>query len=604
MQEKKFTEHKALLPFLKRIMTYALRYRVWFFSFIGFTILTAIAEALAPLAVVGMFDKVIVPQLEQVRQNNEYIVDYQSIAYYGELYFVLSIIAVIGIFQFIKYAGLIQENVISQLRQDMFEKLQRLQFSYFDRTASGWLLTRISSDTDRVSEVVSWGLVEAVWGTAMIVSCATAMLWYDWRLALVVILSVPVMLLASVHIRKLGLRYSRETRRINSEVTAAFTEHINGVVVTKSTAQEGRVSENFNQLSQKMRDGQYKASFYTAMYMPIVITVGAVATAIVLFWGGEMTMMKPLGISLGVYFAAFEYAKKIYEPITDLTKFYATAQSSLSAGERIFNLLDEPILVYDTEGVVEVEKIKGDIEFHNVSFYYDVKNPVLKDFNLTIPAGQSIALVGATGEGKSTIVNLVARFYEPIEGQILIDGLDYKSMTLNSLRRQLGVVLQTPHLFSGTIRDNLLYGNLSATTEQIEFALQTVGAENFTNRLDEEVGESGEKLSMGERQLLSFARALLAEPRIFIMDEATSSIDTLTEAKIQRGINSILRDRTSIVIAHRLSTIKNCDRILVIKKGQIIEDGSHGDLILLRGHYYRLYTHQLRDERASQYVAN
>ncbi len=603
MQEQKFTEQRALLPFLKRMLTYSLRFKKWLYLFIFFTIITAIAEALMPLAVVELIDKVLTPQLEQYRRNPNYIFDFQPVMRYGLMYFGLAIVAISGIYQFIKYAGLLQENMIAALRQDLFEKLQRLHFGYYDRTASGWLLTRINSDTDRVAEVVSWGLVELVWGLCNVLFCILAMMLYNWQLALMVVFTVPTMILASVKVRQLVLKYSRDTRRLNSEIAAAYTEHINGVSVVKSTAQEDRVSEKFNVLSNQMREAQYRGSLYTALYLPLVVFVGALATAAVLFWGGKMTLALPFGISMGVYFAAFEYCKRIFEPISDITRFYATAQSSLAAGERIFSLLNEPILIKNTEGVVNSDfsahRIEGNIEFQDVSFFYTKETYVLKNFNLKIKAGESVALVGATGEGKSTIASLVARFYEPNEGQILIDGIDYKTLPINTLRRQLGVVLQTPHIFSGTIKENILFGKLDASDAEIAHALKMLGADEFLTRLEEAVGESGERLSMGERQLLSLVRAVLVNPRIFIMDEATSSIDTLTEAKIQRGTVEILRGRTSLIIAHRLSTIKNCDRILVIEKGRVIEDGNHRALMLQRGYYFRLYTNQLRAERVS-----
>ena len=276
--------------------------------------------------------------------------------------------------------------------------------------------------------------------------------------------------------------------------------------------------------------------------------------------------------------------------------FYAQAQGCLSAGERIFSLIDEENFIKEKENIGDYGRIIGDIEFRDLSFYYEKENPVLEDFNLKIKAGQSVALVGATGEGKSTIANLVCRFYEPTEGQLLVDWIDYRERTLYSLRDQLGVVLQTPHLFSGTIRDNIIYGNREATDNELINVLKQTGGEEFIEMLDDKVGEEGKQLSLGQKQLISFARAVLADPRIFIMDEATSSIDTLTEARIQKGIERVLEGRTSIVIAHRLSTIRNCDRILVIKKGKIVEDGSHEMLMQQRGKYFELYTRQLRDE--------
>jgi len=313
-----------------------------------------------------------------------------------------------------------------------------------------------------------------------------------------------------------------------------------------------------------------------------------------------MAITIPPEITVGLLAAFFGYATLIYEPILDISRFYSQAQNCISAGERIFSLLDTQPMIKDKPGADDFAEINGDIEFENVSFHYEKDKPVLRNVNLKIDAGQSVALVGETGGGKSTIINLICRFYEPTGGVLKIDGTDYMDKTIQSLGSKLGVVLQTPHLFSGSIRENIRYGRGDANEEDIVNSLLLIGGDEFINRLDEEAGENGDKLSLGEKQLISFARAVLANPRIFIMDEATSSVDTLTEAKIQNGIQEMIKGRTSIIIAHRLSTIKNCDRILVVKKGSIIEDGNHHDLMLEKGYYYNLYTRQLREQREKE----
>jgi len=492
------------------------------------------------------------------------------------------------------------------LRDEMFKKLQKLSYSFYDKSAMGWLLSRLTSDADRVAELISWGFLDCVWGITMIIITTIIMFFYSWKLALIVFLSLPILFLLSIKIRALILKYSRASRKINSEITASFSEHINGVEVNKITAQEERVSNDFKVLSNNMRSKTFKSTFYTAMYLPIVIFVGAITAIFVINTGGRMALTLPPGITVGVLAAFFGFATRIFEPIMDITRFYASAQNSISAGERIFGLIDEKIEIADSDEAKNIAEIKGDIEFKAVDFEYVEGKPILQNFNLKIEAGQSVALVGATGDGKTTISNLVGRFYEPVKGQVLIDGIDYKNIKLNSLRSKMGVVLQTPHLFKGTVKENIKYGNQTATDEAIIHALKTVGADQFVKRLEEEVGESGNNLSLGEKQLISFARAVLADPSILIMDEATSSVDTFTEMKIQEGIEQLISGRTSIIIAHRLSTIKNCDRILVIQKGNIIEDGNHKQLMQMEGHYFNLYTKQIRnkikEERIEQLV--
>lgn len=604
IEDKQFKTQGALWPFLRRIMGYAYGYKQFFWPFVIAVAFIAACDAVFPLFWMYYLDGTIVPLARKYAQNvasNQMplSIDWATIVTGASLFLLNGIVQVICVYSFIKYAGYIEETVMYDLRRQMFVRLQALPYSFFDRSAAGWLLSRLSSDTPRVTRLISWGFLEFIWGILMIMGSLLAMFIYKWQLALIVTLSIPILALVSIRLRLLILKYSRMARKLNSEITAHYTEHINGVAVNKITAQEDRVGAEFSILTNDMQHASYRAAYYTALYMPLVISIGSVTAAIVLYYGGLMTLLPASTFTVGALAAFFNYAGQIYWPILEISRFYADAQGSLSAGERIFSLIDEEPDIKNTPDAIDFSTLEGDIRFENVCFGYSGEKSVLQNFNLHIPAGQSVALVGATGGGKSTITSLIGRFYEPTNGTIRIDGIDYRTRTLNSLRRQLGVVLQTPHLFSGTLRQNILYGRLTATDEDIKNVLEMISAEHFIPRLDEQVGEGGENLSMGEKQLVSFARALIVNPRIIIMDEATASIDTLTEARLQSGIEQMIQGRTAIIIAHRLSTIKNCDRILLIKHGQIVEDGTHKELMHKKGYYYNLYLRQRQEEVAA-----
>lgn len=604
LRDRQFKTEGSIFPFLKRLFSYSMKYRKWMRGFIAFVLMVAAVEAVTPIIWLNLLDNAVMPLVEQYKpvyaSGNIPDVDLMPLLKYALMILGLGIVLSLSVFMFINFAGKIQEYVMYDIRQDLFKKLQELSFSFYDKSAVGWLMSRITSDTIKVTELISWGFIECIWGFGMIVFCLIAMFIYNVKLALIVTVTIPLLTLVSFKIRKLILKYSRESRRFNSEITASYNEHISGVEVNKSMVQEDRASSEFESLSEKMRVSSYKSAYFTALYTPLVIFGGSIAAAMIIYFGGGMAITIPPEITVGLLAAFFGYATLIYEPILDISKFYSQAQSCISAGERIFSLLDTQPMIKDRLNADDFEEIEGNIDFENVSFHYEKDKPVLDNINLSIKSGQSVALVGETGGGKSTIINLICRFYEPTSGIIKIDGIDYMDKTIQSLGSRLGVVLQTPHLFSGSIRENIRYGREDATEEEIVNSLLLIGGDEFLNRLDEEAGEGGEKLSLGEKQLISFARAVLANPRIFIMDEATSSVDTLTEAKIQSGIHEMIKGRTSIIIAHRLSTIKNCDRILVIKKGKIIEDGSHHDLMMKKGYYYNLYTRQLREQREKE----
>ncbi len=599
LQDKTFEEKRALAPFLKKLFRYSLRYKQWLVPFVVATVAVAIVEALMPLVWLHFIDHLITPEVLAYKEASAAGMPYATNGWafvgYGAVYLALTAILVWGVFVFIKYAGSIQEHILYDMRKDMFNKLQHLSFSYYDKAAMGWLISRITSDTDRVAELISWGLLSLIWGLIMILGCFVAMFIYSWQLGLIVFATIPLLLVFSIKVRMLVLKYSRKARKINSEMTANYNEHVNGIEVNKISVQEERASQGFYKMSKRMKRVSFRAAFYSATYTPLVVMVGSIAAALVIYAGGSYTMAGATGITLGTLAAFFGYARMIFEPILDISRFYALAQNSLSAGERIFSLIEEEIEIKDAAGTSAYHTIKGEVQFDEVDFHYLKDHPILENFNLTIKAGESVALVGPTGEGKSTIASLMCRFYEPVGGSVKIDGIDYRKKTLHSFRNQLGVILQTPHLFSGTVIDNIRYGHQEASEERIKMVLKQIGAEELCERLQEEVGEEGGNLSIGEKQLISFARVIVKDPRILVMDEATSSVDVLVEARIQKGIDRLMQGRTSLIIAHRLSTIKNCDRILVIQKGKVVEEGSHDALMALRGFYYQLYTRQSRN---------
>ncbi len=598
LKEKKFEGKGALWPFLREIFRYSLRYRRWFVPMGLAATGVALVDALFPYLWSRYLDDAVTPLVERGKSGAAGSPDFTPVLLFGLAYLLFMIIQWGGTTVFMWYTGKIRNTVIHDLRRDLFEKLQRLSFSFYDRSAIGWLISRVTNDSERVTEVVSWGMMDVIWGLMMILACFGVMAYYNWQLMLIVLASIPLLLMLSVGMRRRILQYSRESRRVNSEMIAYFNEHVHGIAVNKVSAQEETAAGGFSEMSEDMKRVSYRAHAYSALLSPLVIIIGSATAGLIIYAGGQQ-VLSGAGLTVGMLVAFFTYATLIYGPIHNITNFYATAQGAVSAGERIFSLLREPLAIRDAPGMPDFGDIRGDITFERVTFHYVKDQVVLEDFHLHIRAGESIALVGPTGEGKTTIASLVARFYEPKTGRVLIDGVDYRERTLASLRRQLGIILQTPHVFSGTVLENIRYGDFDATEAEVIATLQMIGAEELAPRLNEPVGEGGGNLSAGEKQLISFARVIVKNPKILIMDEATSSVDTLAEAKIQRGIEKLIRGRTAIIIAHRLSTIRNCDRILVIRQGQIIEEGSHQQLLERQGYYWQLYTRQTREGMTS-----
>lgn len=507
----------------------------------------------------------------------------------------------VNVFGFIYLAGVLGERVRYDLRKKLFNKLQSLSLSYFNNTPLGWIMSRVTSDSERVAQLVTWGFLDITWGVINILTAAFFMFRINWRLASIVFTIIPLLIIVAAQFKRRIIVEYRKVRRINSQITGAYNENITGVRVAKAFSREQQNMEEFEELTDEMYRAGYRAAWLSALFLPGVLLISSLALGSVIWYGGFQVDLGRM--TVGGIQAFISYITFMIWPIQDLARVYAEMQRSIASAERIFSLFDTDPEITDLPGSCPPVSLKADIFFKQVDFYYEPEDIVLQDFSLHVRQGETIALVGPTGGGKSTIVNLLARFFEPQKGRILIGDNDYTQYTQRGLQARIGMVLQTPHLFSGTIEENIRYGNLQATPEDIRRAAQLAGADDFISTLEdgyqEEVGEGGNLLSVGQKQLISLARAILRQPDIFIMDEATSSVDTLTEALIQRGMDHLLEGCTSFVIAHRLSTIKRADRILFIRDGKIVESGTHAELLNSRGAYYRLYTQQFRKELAA-----
>ena len=497
------------------------------------------------------------------------------------------------------------------LKKACFVHLQTLSFSYYNVTPVGYILARVMSDTNKISAITAWDMVDILWALTYVLSAFISMAILDLRLALLVMIIVPIIAVLTTYFQKKILFWNRKVRAINSRLTGAYNEGIMGAKTSKTLVIEDKNTEEFSELTEEMRSASVRAAGLNALYIPLVMLASSAATAIVLVRGGDMVLEH--GMLIGTLSAFTTYAVSIFEPIQQMARVLANIISVQPNIERVMGLLDQKPNIVDSPAVIEKygdsfhpkkenwEEIRGDIEFDDVSFRYpDGEEEVLSHFSLKIPAGTTVAIVGETGAGKSTLVNLACRFFEPTSGRILIDGVDYRERSQLWLHSRLGYVLQNPHLFSGTVMENIRYGRLDATDEEVRAAAKAVSAdtvvEHLENGYDSDVGEGGDKLSTGEKQLVSFARAVLADPAIFVLDEATSSIDTQTEQLIQNATLNLLKGRTSFLIAHRLSTIRQADLILVVKDGKIVEQGKHEELLKKGGYYHDLYSKQFQQE--------
>lgn len=582
MQEE-IHEEKVDIKLWRQILRLSKPYRRYIIYAMLGTVAMAGGDALFPYMTKVAIDRFVVPQTTE------------GISWFALAFVLLIVAQSFNVYVFINMAGKVESGISYTIRQVGFEHLHKLSFSFYDKRAAGWLLARMTSDINRVGEIVSWSLIDLLWGGVAMFFYSIVMFSMNWRLALLTVCVIPILAVASVYFQKQILRSYRNVRRINSKITGAFSEGIMGATTTKILSREEENLKEFQSLTSGLRASSIRAATFSALYLPIVLMLGSIGTSLTLWAGGNGVIAGT--ITYGVLVAFVSYTIQFFEPVREIARIFAELQMAHASAERVMGLLNTVPEIQDRPGLSDAwPHLQGAVEFENVSFAYNPQEPVLESFSLKVKPGQTVALVGETGSGKSTIVNLACRFYEPTAGRVLIDGVDYRDRPLAWLQSNLGYVLQSPHLFSGNIRENIRYGNLKATDEEVERAATLVNAHDFIVKLpegyDTEVGEGGGLLSTGQKQLISFARAILANPRIFVLDEATSSIDTETEMLIQNAIKTVLTGRTSFIIAHRLSTVRSADVILVIRNGKVQEKGNHNELMAAKGYYYRLYTNQ------------
>lgn len=597
-EEQEYSKRFDLETF-KRLLVFAKPYKKEIIVLIIQMVLLALVDAVFP-------------------KLNQYAIDLFAVNHSLDGFWIYCLIALgLVVFQaanvrlMILNAGKVENSIPYDIRKAAFNKLQELSIAYYDRTPVGWIMARLTSDVKRLGVTLSWHLVDFFWSIFLIVIMTVMMLITHVGYALLVLSVVPFLVIISMIFQKIILHNFRKARRLNSQITAGFNEGITGAKTIKSLSIEGHMLNEFKDLTSEMKNFTVKAATISSVYTPIILFLGSIATGLVLWKSGAQ--IGENAISYGTIVVFSSYAVQFFEPVKQFARVFTELQYTQASAERVVTLLDTENDIVDSPEVTERfgqmfdsnreewPKFVGDIEFRNVTFRYKEGGNILENFNLKIKAGETIALVGETGSGKTTIVNLACRFYEPTEGSILIDGVDYRERPLLWVYSNIGYVLQEPHLFSGTVKENIAYGRQNATMEDIIEAAKIVNAHDFIMNLekgyDTEVGERGSRLSTGQKQLISFARAILSGPGMFVLDEATSSVDTETEHLIQDALHKALAGRTSFIIAHRLSTIRSADRILVIDKGKIIEEGNHKQLIRKKGYYYRLYTNQLIEEQ-------
>ena len=588
----------------RRLFTFTLPYKAELWVLVVAGSVTALMEMAYPLITKWLIDDV-------DANGQEADLFFWAIVYLGTCF-----LMAVSIGSFIWMTSKIRVYASYDIREAAFANLQNLSFSFFDYRPVGWLMARMTSDCERLTNILAWGLLDLIWGVTVMLGMTVAMLVMNWKLALLVLAIVPILTWVSIKFQRTILGSARAVRRTNSRITGAYAQGIMGVLTSKTFSREAPNADEFHQLTGDMYIASVRNLTLSAIYIPIILIMSSVAVGLTLAIGGSDLLVGI--IEAGTLVAFMMLARHFFEPVEVMGYWFAEMQMAQASAERVLSLIDAEPAIRDSVSVSDAVRMHrstpqretraedgGSLDIHkvelmNVNFAYEADVPILRDINLTAHKGETIAIVGPTGSGKSTLVNLVCRFYQPTSGQVLIDGIDYRDRSLRWLQSNLGVVLQNAHVFRGTVLENIRYGRLTASDNDVIHAAETIGAHEFINALENgyqtEVGEDGDMLSVGQKQLVSFARAILADPQILVMDEATSSVDTVTETKMQVGLDQVLSGRISFVIAHRLSTIRNADRIVVLDGGEISETGDHAQLIRRGGHYAKLYYQQSLQE--------
>ncbi|MFP6796713.1 MAG: ABC transporter ATP-binding protein [Pseudomonadales bacterium] len=588
----------------RRLFTFTLPYKAELWVLVVAGSVTALMEMAYPLITKWLID--------DVDANGKQA----DLFFWAIVYLGTCLLMAVSIGSFIWMTSKIRVYTSYDIRKAAFATLQNLSFSFFDHRPVGWIMARMTSDCERLTNILAWGFLDLIWGITIMLGMTVAMLVMNWKLALLVLAIVPFLTWVSIKFQRTILRSARAVRRTNSRITGAFTQGVMGVLTSKTFSREAPNANEFHHLTGGMYVASVRNLTLSAIYIPIILMMSGLAVGLTLAVGGSDMLVGI--IEAGTLVAFMMLARHFFEPVEVMGYWFAEMQMAQASAERVLSLIDAEPDIKDSVSVSDAMRFHrstpqretraedgGPIDIHkvelvNVNFAYEAAVPVLRGINLTARKGETVAIVGPTGCGKSTLVNLVCRFYQPTSGQVLIDGIDYRNRSLRWLQSNLGVVLQNAHVFRGTVLENIRYGRLTASDSDVIHAAETVGAHDFINALEKgyqtDVGEDGDMLSVGQKQLVSFARAILADPQILVMDEATSSVDTVTETKIQRSLDQVLSGRISFVIAHRLSTIRNADRIVVLDDGEISEIGDHAELIGRGGDYAKLYFQQSLQE--------